>query len=100
MTIQNPRLFDICASSSKNGPKPPRPKWYLHAPIHADPLTRGQWVESIFQTRIIALGFAACRPWGTHALDLVISRFNTTLRVQVKSAWELDGYSYNFFGRA
>jgi PD-(D/E)XK endonuclease len=58
---------------------------------------KGVWVESIFQSRAIALGFTVYRPWGGHsALDFIIERNGRVLRIQVKSGWARKRYHYFF----
>jgi hypothetical protein len=48
---------------------------------------RGEWVETLFLSRAIALGFRVCRPWGDSArYDFIIERDGCCLRVQVKSS--------------
>jgi hypothetical protein len=57
---------------------------------------KGQWVESLFQCQIIALGFSACKPWGDcSAFDFMLECLRHTLRVQVKSAWKHSPWRKN-----
>jgi hypothetical protein len=66
-------------------------------PRHANRHVKGSWVESIFEARVLALGFSVYKPWcGQSVVDFVIERNGRLLRIQVKSAWTRYGYRYFF----
>lgn len=56
---------------------------------------RGEWVETLFLSRAIALGFQVCRPWGECAhYDFILERDGHFLRVQVKSTEKIGRGQY------
>ena len=52
---------------------------------------KGEWAESRFLSRALALGLVVSKPWGESArYDLIVEGRNGIRRVQVKSVWCRD----------
>ena len=62
---------------------------------------RGEWAETLFMSRAIALGFQVARPWGdTARYDLILERDGRFYRVQVKSTQAFHQFSYRCMNSA
>lgn len=68
------------------------------APEIHSPKLKGEYVESLFLSKMLSLGYTVCKPWGDSArFDFIIEKpGRLPLRIQVKSCWRRTGNHYAF----
>ncbi len=66
------------------------------APEIRSPKRKGEYVESLFLSKMLSLGYTVCKPWGDSArFDFIIEKPGARpVRVQLKSAWVLKERTY------
>src|SRR5437868_2699319 len=59
------------------------------------PKRKGEYVEALFLSRAIALGYNVCKPWGDSTpYDFILERDGRTLNIQVRSIWKKLRWRY------